>query len=101
MKVAVLRETYPGERRVALVPALVPTLAKQGWQTVVETGAGEPAGFPDAAFAEKGAEIVADRAAAIAAADVVLQVRAFGANLDAGRGDLDRFRPGQVIIGLC
>jgi NAD(P) transhydrogenase subunit alpha len=101
MKVAVLRETYPGERRVALVPALVPLLAKHGWQTVVEAGAGDQAGFPDAAFAEKGAEIAPTRSAAVNGADVVLQVRALGANLDAGRADLELFQPGQVVIGLC
>lgn len=101
MKVAVLRETYPGERRVALVPALAPTLAKAGWQTIVEPGAGVAAGFTDDDYRAKGAEIAADRAAAISAADAVLQVRALGANLEAGRADLDLFKPGQVVIGLC
>jgi NAD(P) transhydrogenase subunit alpha len=101
MKVAVLRETFPGERRVALVPALVPTLSKLGWQTVVESGAGEEAGFADADYQEKGAEIAPSRAEAIAAADVVLQVRALGANLNAGRADLDLFKPGQVVIGMA
>ena len=101
MKVAVLRETYPGERRVALVPALVPTPAKLGWQTIVEPGAGAAAGFTDDDFRAKGAEIAADRAAAVQAADVVLQVRSLGANLEAGRADLDLFKPGQVVIGLC
>lgn len=101
MKVAVLRETFPGERRVALVPSLLPLLAKQGWQAVVETDAGASAGFPDSAYQEKGAEIAPNRAAAIDGADAILQVRTLGANLDAGRGDLDLFRPGQVVIGLC
>lgn len=101
MKVAVLRETFPGERRVALVPALVPTLAKLGWQTIVEPGAGAAAGFTDEQFRDKGAEIAADRAAAIAAADAVVQVRSLGANPDAGRADLDLFKPGQLVIGLC
>src|SRR5688572_24723303 len=101
MKVAVLRETFPGERRVALVPTLVPTLAKLGWQTVVEAGAGEQAGFADADYQEKGAEIAPNRAEAIATADVVLQVRSLGANLDAGRSDLELFKPGQVVIGTA
>lgn len=101
MKVAVLRETFPGERRVALVPSLLPQLAKQGWQTVVESGAGERAGFPDAAYQEKGAEIAPNRAAAVDGADAILQVRSLGANLDAGRADLELFRPDQVVIGLC
>jgi NAD(P) transhydrogenase subunit alpha len=72
-----------------------------GWQTVVETGAGEQAGFTDADYQEKGAEIAPNRAAAIQKADVVLQVRTLGANLDAGRADLDLFKPDQVVIGLC
>ena len=101
MKVAVLRETYPGERRVALVPALVPMLAKQGWQTFVEAGAGESAGFPDVAYVEKGAQIAPSRAAAVEGADAILQVRALGANLEQGRADLDLYRPGQVVIALC
>ncbi len=100
MKVAVLRETFPGERRVSLVPALVPTLAKLGWQTVVETAAGEQAGFADADYREKGAEIAPTRAAAIQAGDAVLQVRSLGANLEAGRADLELFKPGQVVIGM-
>jgi NAD(P) transhydrogenase subunit alpha len=101
MKVAVLRETFPGERRVALVPSLLPTLSKMGWQAVVESGAGEQAGFTDADYQERDAEIAPNRAAAIQAAEVVLQVRALGANLEAGRADLDLFKPDQVVIGLC
>ena len=101
MKLAVLRESYPGERRVAIVPAVLPALAKLGWQAIVEPGAGLAAGFTDAAYKDKGAEIAADRAAAVAAADAVLQVRTLGANLAAGRSDLDLFKPGQIVIGLC
>jgi NAD(P) transhydrogenase subunit alpha len=101
MKVAALRETYPGERRVALVPAVVPSLAKMGWQTVIESGAGVAAGFPDADYREKGAEIAADRASTCQGADAVVQVRSLGANPQAGRADLDLFRPAQVVIGMC
>jgi NAD(P) transhydrogenase subunit alpha len=100
MKVAVLRETFPGERRVALVPNLVPALSKLGWQTVIETKAGEQAGFADADYEEKGAEIAPIRAAATQGADVILQVRALGANLQAGRADLELFQPDQIVIGL-
>lgn len=100
MKVAVLRETYPGERRVALVPAVLPALAKIGWQTVVESEAGLAAGFIDDAYREKGAEVT-DRAAAIQAADAIVQVRSLGANVNAGRTDLDLLRRGQVMIGMC
>ena len=56
MKVAVPRESYPGERRVALVPANVPQLAKVGLEVIIETGAGEAAGYADAEYAGKGRE---------------------------------------------
>ena len=63
MIVGVPKESYPGERRVALVPAVIPTLAKAGLEVVVEAGAGEGAGYPDSAYMEKGGKIVPDRAA--------------------------------------
>ncbi len=99
MIVAVVRETFPGERRVALVPGVVPPLVKLGWQVLVEAGAGLSAGFPDPLYAEKGAKIV-DRTEALAA-DCLLQVRTLGANPDAGLQDLPRLHAGQVIIGLA
>ncbi len=99
MKVAVTRETYPGERRVALVPDILPALTKAGWQVLVEAGAGVAAGFTDADYQHKGAEIVAHRSAAFAQADVVLQVRTLGTNPEAGRADLELLRKGLVLIG--
>lgn len=101
MKVAVVRETYPEERRVALVPSVVPSLTKAGWQVILEAGAGEAAGFPDSEYQDKQVEIVGDRRAVFEQADVVLQVRSLGANSEAGRSDLDLMRPGQVVIGCC
>ncbi len=101
MKVAVVHETDPLERRVALIPAAIASLTKVGWEVVVETGAGESAGFSDADYQNKGAQIVDDRPAAFQAADVIVQVRALGANLEAGRGDLELFRAGQIVIGAC
>jgi len=62
MIVGVPRETFPGERRVALVPAVLPTLAKAGLQVVVEAGAGVEAGYLDADYLAKGAKILPDRA---------------------------------------
>ncbi len=98
MRVGVPRETFNGERRVALVPALVPGLTKAGFEVTVEKGAGEAAGFPDAQYVEKGATLgTRDEAFA---ADIVLQVRAFGANREAGRADLAKLRAGQVLIGF-
>ena len=100
MQVAVLRETFPGERRVALVPAVVPTLIKAGLEVVLETGAGAAAGFPDSAYEEAGAKIARAREQA-AAADCVLQVRTLGTNPDSGRSDLPLLKSGQAIVGLC
>ncbi|MCB9873761.1 MAG: Re/Si-specific NAD(P)(+) transhydrogenase subunit alpha [Planctomycetaceae bacterium] len=99
MKVAVLKETFPTELRVALVPANVPQLAKVGLEVVVEAGAGEAAGFLDAHYVDKGATIVGRDE--LFSADIIAQVRTLGANKDAGRGDLAKFRRGQFIIGMC
>ncbi|MCY4508186.1 MAG: Re/Si-specific NAD(P)(+) transhydrogenase subunit alpha [Acidobacteria bacterium] len=100
MVVGIPAETFPGERRVATVPAVVPALMKAGLDVLLEPGAGAAAGFPDADYVEKGAALATDRAHLFATGDVVLQVRALGANPDAGRADLDLLRPGQVVIGL-
>ena len=62
MIVGVPREIYPGERRVAIVPAAVPILTKGGFEVVVQAGAGNEAGYPDASYTAKGAKVVADRA---------------------------------------
>jgi len=101
MNVAVVRETFPGERRVALVPAVVPSLTKAGWKVLVESGAGDAAGFTDQDYESAGAEIVGDRESAFRQAEVILHVRALGANPQAGRDDLEILRPGQVVVGMC
>ena len=101
MQVAVVSETYPEERRVALIPSAAALLSKAGWEVVVETGAGAAAGFSDADYESKGAKIAKDRRAAFLDADVIVQVRALGANSEAGRGDLELLQAGQVVIGTC
>ncbi len=100
MIVGVPKESYPGERRVALVPVVVPNLAKAGIDVIVETGAGEQAGYPDAAYVEKGAKIVPDRTAIFSTADVVVQVLCYGSNDVTGKADLGLMRRGQTIIGF-
>jgi len=91
MQVGVPVEQFPGERRVALVPASIAQLKKAGFDVLIERGAGTRAGFADNAYQEKGAEIVAGRAD-VFAADVVLQVRT---------GDAALMRQGQIIIGMA
>ena len=101
MKVGAVKETFPGERRVALTPAVAPILKKAGFDLLIESGAGDSAGYADSAFADKGVEIVADRAAVFAAADVMAQVRSFGANPAEGRADLELLRADQIVIGMA
>jgi H+-translocating NAD(P) transhydrogenase subunit alpha len=100
MIAGVPRETHPGERRVALVPAVLPSLTKAGIEVLIESGAGEAAGFHDAAYADRGARIAATRDELFASADVILQVRSFGSSPDPARADLQLFRPGQSVIGF-
>lgn len=100
MIVGVPRETFPGERRVALVPAVVPNLTKAGLQVVVEAGAGFAAGYPDADYAAKGAKIVATRAEVFGAADIVVQVLCYGSNDKTGKEDVSLYRRGQALIGF-
>ncbi len=101
MIVGVPRETFPGERRVALVPALLPGLTRAGLEVLVETGAGTEAGFTDEAYTDKGTTIAGSRAELFSRADVILQVRAPGSNPEEGRKDLELLREGQVVIGFC
>jgi proton-translocating NAD(P)+ transhydrogenase subunit alpha len=96
--VGVPRETFPGETRIALVPQCVPVLTGAGVEVVIEAGAGETAGYADTAFVEHGAAIGSRDE--IFGADLLLQVRTIGANPDAGRDDLDRHRPGQIVVGM-
>jgi H+-translocating NAD(P) transhydrogenase subunit alpha len=99
MKVAVLKEGFPGERRVAVVPAGVPALVKAGLTVAVEAGAGAAAGFSDDDYRAAGAEI-ASRNEALAA-DVVVAIRTCGAAGDGWAADRDQLRPGTVLVGLC
>jgi len=98
--VGVPKESYPGERRVALVPVVVPNLAKAGLEVIVESGAGVEAGYTDAAYVEKGAKIVPDRAAVFSQADIVVQVLCYGSNDVTGKADLPLMRRGQALIGF-
>lgn len=100
MIIGVPKETFPGERRVALVPTVVAQLVKAKYGVRIEAGAGEQAGFLDGDYREAGAEIVATRAE-VFAADIVLQVRCLGANPDHYEADLPFHREGQLLIGMA
>jgi NAD(P) transhydrogenase subunit alpha len=100
MIVGVPRESFPGERRVALVPAAVPNLTKAGFEVVVESAAGAGAGYPDADYVAKGAKIVSERAEVFRSADIVVQVLCYGSNDKTGKADVLLFRSGQVLVGF-
>ena len=100
MIIGVPKENYPGERRVALVPLVVPTLAKAGLQVVVETGAGVQAGYPDSQYAEKGAHIVPERSDVFGEAEIVIQILCYGSNDVTGHADVPLMRRGQTLMGF-
>jgi NAD(P) transhydrogenase subunit alpha len=94
------KEIYPGELRVALVPAVLPTLTKAGFEVHIQAGAGVEAGYPDSVYSDKGARIVADRAAVFSSADIVVQVLCYGSNDKTGEQDLALFRRNQILVGF-
>ena len=100
MIIGIPKETFPNERRVALVPAAVPSLTEAGLDVVVEAGAGQSAGFPDGLYQERGARIGQDRTTVFADGNVILQVRMAGAAGAAATADLSLVRQEQVVIGL-
>jgi NAD(P) transhydrogenase subunit alpha len=100
MIVGVPRETFPGERRVALVPVVIPNLMKAGLQVVVQAGAGVDAGYPDAEYTARGAQVLATRAEVFGAADIIVQVLCYGSNDRTGEADLPLLRQGQALVGF-
>jgi len=97
--IGVPRETFPGERRVALIPRACEALGKIGASVLVEESAGVEAGFPDDLYKARGASVT-NRAEIFGKSDIVVQVRSLGANPDAGRADLSLLRSGQILIGF-
>jgi H+-translocating NAD(P) transhydrogenase subunit alpha len=93
MRVGVPAESAPGETRVAVIPAAVPSLTKAGLEVLVEEGAGAAAGFTDVAYRAQGASL-GSRAEVFKTADIILQVRS-------SPGDLPLFKPGQAVIAFA
>ena len=99
--VGVPRESFPGERRAALIPAQVSALAKAGFDVVVERATGVRAGYLDEEYSEHGATLLDTRENVFQRADIICQVRTGGANRHAGADDLNLLREGQTLIGMC
>ena len=100
MIVGVPRESFPGERRVAMVPSVIPTLTKAGFEVQIQSGAGVEAGYGDTQYADKGGKIVADRSTVFAAADIIAQVLCYGANDVTGKLDVPLYRRNQILVGF-
>ncbi len=100
MIVAVPKETYPEEKRIALIPQAIPALTKVGLEVVVEAGAGEGANIKDEDFEAQGARVEQDRQRLLSQADVVLMVRGPGSHDDFPAADLDVLKEGTVLIAF-
>jgi len=92
--IGVPKETFPGEKRVATVPEVVPKLAKLGFAVIVQSGAGAGANLSDDAYAAAGATIVPDAASAWSKADIIFKVRAPSAE------EVASMRAGQVLVSF-
>ena len=97
--IGVPKETFPGETRVGLVPGVLILVKRLGGEVIVETGAGLAAGVVDKEFEDKGARI-ASRDEVFSQSDVIVQVRTYGANPEAGKTDLTQLKNGQIVIGF-
>lgn len=97
MRLAVPKEIVPGEKRVALVPEVIPQLLKSGHTVTVESGAGIRAGFTDDAYASAGAALAPDARSTYADAEMLLKVQR--PTTSAG-GEIESISPDAVLIGL-
>jgi len=93
-------EIKTGEKRVAMSPANVQSLTDKSVKVLIQSDAGNAAGYPDNEYLAAGATITGDRAEIFASADIVLQVQSFGSNNENSADDLAMIRQGQLIIGM-
>ena len=93
LSIGVLKETFPGERRVAITPKVIDLLTKSGAEVTVETGAGLESGVSDEDYTAKGAKIAPTAAAVAEGAQILLTVRV------PEPGGL--VRKGQIVIGMA
>jgi len=100
MKIGIPRERRPHELRVAATPDSVKKLIALGAEVLVETGAGDGSACTDDAYAAAGAQVVADEAAVLGNADVVLKVQRPLTEAEGGPDELALMKPGAVLIGM-
>ena len=100
MTIGVRKETAKGERRVALVPSDVAAEIKAGAEVLIESGAGETAGYPDQDYIDRGAEIVKDANSVLQRSDVLLTVRFAAADSENAAQQIAQLKENAVVIGL-
>lgn len=100
MLIGVPREIARGERRVALVPDVVPQLTRAGHHVLIERGAGQRAGFTDEAYRNAGCDLADTSAEIYSTAQMILKVQRPGRDESTGQAELDLFEDGAVLIGL-
>jgi len=100
LAIGVTKETFPGEKRVAVVPDSVPRYLKAGMKILIQAGAGAEAGFPDAIYEGKGAEVISDRKSVFQMSNVIAQVRGLGANPEEGKADLEFLESKHTAIAM-
>jgi NAD(P) transhydrogenase subunit alpha len=100
MKVAIPKEVYPGECRVAGTPETAKQLMKLGFNVLVESGAGENANFTNDAYIQAGCSIVADAPSLWAQADIVLKVRPPQLHPNFGKHEIEFLQEGSTLIGF-
>jgi len=100
MLVAIPKETFPNERRIAIVPSAIASLKKAGLDVAIESGAGDGSLHPDADYTAAGARIEPDRRKLLSEAEIVLMVRGPGADPDFPAADLEALRPGTALIAF-
>src|SRR6185436_2875582 len=97
MKIAILKERRPHEKRVAATPETVKKLGALGAEVVIEAGAGAAAAYPDQAYSAAGATVVGDAAAACSAADIVFKIQR-PMSADEGADEVGLLRQGQALM---
>jgi NAD(P) transhydrogenase subunit alpha len=100
MKVAIIKERRPHERRVAATPDSVKRMTEMGLEVTVETGAGAAAYFADDAYRTAGATIAGDMTTALAGADIILKVQRPLRGGGDGPDELGAMRRGAALVGL-
>jgi proton-translocating NAD(P)+ transhydrogenase subunit alpha len=98
--IGIPREIKPGENRVAMTPANIQVWTQKGVDFLIESGAGEAAGFMNDQYEAVGASVRTDRSSIFADADIIMQVQSFGANEVNGDDDLSSLKSGQLVAGM-